>query len=149
MERTIVSILTKEKVRLNVKPGNKIEAIRMAGQLLVDAGHVPNEYVDKMIERENVSSTYLGGGLAMPHGTNDSKGLIRSTGMSVLTVPDGVDFDGETANLIIGLAAVGDEHLEILSSVAVMVSEEEDMQRILQASSEEELIAIFEEGLDS
>lgn len=143
-----MSILTKEKVRLNVKPGNKTEAIRMAGQLLVEAGHVPAEYVDKMLERENTSSTYLGGGLAMPHGTNDSKSLIRSTGMSVLTVPDGVDFDGETANLVIGLAAVGDEHLEILSSVAVLVSDEDDMQRILQAKSEAELITIFEEGMD-
>jgi len=144
-----MSILSREKVKLNVKVSDKFEAIRLAGQLLVEAGHVPQAYVDKMIERENVSSTYLGGGLAMPHGTNDSKELIRSTGMSVLIVPDGVDFGGETANLIIGLAAVGEEHLEVLSSVAVMVSEEEDMQRILQASSEEELIAIFEEGMNA
>jgi PTS system mannitol-specific IIA component len=144
-----MSILTLEKVKLNVKVADKYDAIRTAGQLLVEAGHVPREYVDKMIERENVSSTYLGGGLAMPHGTNDSKSLIRSTGMSVLLVPEGVDFDGETAHLIIGLAAVGEEHLEILSNVAVLVSDDDDMQRILQAASEEELIAIFEEGMSS
>jgi PTS system mannitol-specific IIA component len=144
-----MSILTREKVKLNVKVTDKNDAIRTAGQLLVEAGHVSQEYVDKMIERESLSSTYLGGGLAMPHGTNDSKSLIRSTGMSVLLVPDGVDFDGETANLIIGLAAVGEEHLEILSNVAVLVSDDDDMQRILQAASEEELIAIFEEGMSS
>ncbi|MCC3372500.1 PTS sugar transporter subunit IIA [Cohnella sp. REN36] len=143
-----MSILSKEKVKLNVKVNDKYEAIRLAGQLLVDAGHVPDAYVDKMIEREGVSSTYIGGGLAMPHGTNDAKPLIRSTGMSVLVVPEGVDFGEERANLVIGLAAVGEEHLDVLSSVAVLVAEEDDMQRILRASSEEELIAIFEEGMD-
>jgi PTS system mannitol-specific IIA component len=147
MERTDMSILTKDKVILNVKVKDKFEAIRLAGQLLVEAGHVPEEYVDKMIERENVSSTYLGGGLAMPHGTNESKGLIRSTGMSVLVLAEEVDFGDEPARLIIGLAAIGEEHLDVLSSVAVLVSDDDDMQRILQAESEDELIAIFKEGM--
>jgi mannitol PTS system EIIA component len=142
-----MSILSKEKVRLNVKVNDRFEAIRLAGQLLVEAGHVPAAYVHKMVEREGVSSTYIGGGLAMPHGTNDSKSLIQSTGMSVLIVPEGVDFGEEKAYLVIGLAAVGEEHLEVLSSVAVMVADEDDMQRILQASTEEELIALFEEGM--
>ncbi|BBI36372.1 PTS sugar transporter subunit IIA [Cohnella abietis] len=142
-----MSILTKDKVKLNVKVKDKYEAIRLAGQLLVQAGHVPEQYVEKMIERENVSSTYLGGGLAMPHGTNDSKELIRSTGMSVIVLADEVDFGDEPARLIIGLAAVGEEHLEMLSSIAVLVSDEDDMQRIIQATSEEELIQIFEAGM--
>ncbi|WP_114380610.1 PTS sugar transporter subunit IIA [Paenibacillus prosopidis] len=143
-----MTILAKEKIKLNVKVKDKYEAIRLAGQLLVDAGHVPLEYIDKMIEREEDLSTYIGGGLAMPHGTNASKALIRSTGMAILTVPDGVDFGGdEPAQLIIGLAAVGDDHLNILTNVAMLVSEEEDMRRILNASSEEELISIFEAGM--
>ncbi|RCW47905.1 PTS system D-mannitol-specific IIA component (Fru family) [Paenibacillus prosopidis] len=144
----MMTILAKEKIKLNVKVKDKYEAIRLAGQLLVDAGHVPLEYIDKMIEREEDLSTYIGGGLAMPHGTNASKALIRSTGMAILTVPDGVDFGGdEPAQLIIGLAAVGDDHLNILTNVAMLVSEEEDMRRILNASSEEELISIFEAGM--
>ncbi|MDQ0060302.1 PTS sugar transporter subunit IIA [Paenibacillus harenae] len=143
-----MTILAKEKIKLNVKVKDKYEAIRLAGQLLVDAGHVPLEYIDKMIEREEDLSTYIGGSLAMPHGTNASKTLIRSTGMAILTVPDGVDFGGdEPAQLIIGLAAVGDDHLNILTNVAMLVSEEEDMRRILNASSEEELISIFEAGM--
>jgi PTS system mannitol-specific IIA component len=144
-----MSILSKEKVKLNVKVQDKYEAIRLAGQLLVEAGHVPVEYVDAMLERENISSTYLGAGLAMPHGTNEAKGLIRSTGMSILVLAHGVDFSGEPARLVIGLAAVGDEHMKVLSSVAMLVSEEEDMQRILNASSEEELLQIFEEGIQA
>jgi PTS system mannitol-specific IIA component len=144
-----MNILSKDKVKLNVQVQDKYAAIRLAGQLLVEAGHVPAEYVDAMIERENTSSTYLGAGLAMPHGTNEAKGLIRSTGMSVLVLADEVDFSGEPARLVIGLAAVGDEHMEVLSSVAMLVSEEADMQRILNASSEEELLEIFQEGMQA
>ncbi|MGO4183315.1 PTS sugar transporter subunit IIA [Paenibacillus sp. TAF43_2] len=145
-----MTILSTEKVKLNVSLKDKYEAIRMVGQMLVDAGHAPQSYIDKMIEREESLSTYIGGGLAMPHGTNESKALIQSTGMAIITVPAGVDFGGEEpAQLIIGLAAVGDDHLDILTNVAVLVSEEEDMQRILNASSEQELISIFESGMES
>ncbi|OME82162.1 PTS mannitol transporter subunit IIA [Paenibacillus sp. FSL A5-0031] len=145
-----MTILSTEKVKLNVNLKDKYEAIRMVGQMLVDAGHAPQSYIDKMIEREESLSTYIGGGLAMPHGTNESKALIQSTGMAIITVPAGVDFGGEEpAQLIIGLAAVGDDHLDILTNVAVLVSEEEDMQRILNASSEQELISIFESGMES
>ncbi|RJX37538.1 PTS mannitol transporter subunit IIA [Paenibacillus pinisoli] len=144
-----MSILTTNTIILNATAADKFEAIRLAGQLLVDAGHVPPAYVDKMIEREEVSSTYLGGGLAMPHGTNDSKSLIQSTGISVVVLASEVDFGGEAARLVIGLAAVGDEHLDLLSSLAVLVSDEDDMERILNASSKEELLRIFEEGMES
>ncbi|MFF2887212.1 PTS sugar transporter subunit IIA [Paenibacillus sp. NPDC057967] len=143
-----MSILTTNTIILNASVADKFEAIRLAGQLLVDAGHVPAAYVDKMIEREQVSSTYLGGGLAMPHGTNDSKSLIQSTGISVVVLANEVDFGGEAARLVIGLAAVGDEHLELLSSLAVLVSDEDDMERILNASSKEELLGIFAEGME-
>lgn len=83
-----MSILSKDKVKLNAKVQDKYEAIRMAGQLLVDAGHASVEYIDKMIEREQTLSTYMGGGLAIPHGTKDSKELIRSTGLSIVQIPE-------------------------------------------------------------
>ncbi|REK76940.1 PTS sugar transporter subunit IIA [Paenibacillus paeoniae] len=143
-----MSILTTNTIILNAEVTDKFEAIRLAGQLLVDAGHVPPAYIEKMIEREGVSSTYLGGGLAMPHGTNDSKALIKSTGISVVVLANEVEFGGEPARLVIGLAAVGDEHLELLSSLAVLVSDEDDMERILNASSKEDLLRIFEEGME-
>ena len=144
-----MTILSKEKIKLNAIVKDKYEAIRMVGQMLVDAGHAPQAYIEKMIDREEALSTYIGGGLAMPHGTNEAKALIRSTGMAVIIVPAGVDFDGEEpAQLIIGLAAVGDDHLDILTNVAMLVSEEEDMQRILNAASEEELISIFKAGME-
>lgn len=142
-----MTIFSKDKVNLDAKAVDKYEAIQLVGQMLVDAGHVPAEYIDKMIERENDLSTYMGGGLAIPHGTNDSKSLIRSTGLAVAIFPGGVDFGDEKAYLLVGIAAVGSGHLELLTNIAVLCSEEENIKRIINASSKEELISILEGGV--
>jgi PTS system mannitol-specific IIA component len=143
-----MSILSVNKVKLNAKAKDKAEAIRMAGQLLVEAGHAAPQYIDKMLEREQSLSTYMGSGLAIPHGTQDSKDLIVSTGLSIVVLPEGVDFgDGEKAHLVIGIAAAGNEHLDILTNVAMICSEEENMDRILKAATAEEIIDIFESGM--
>jgi PTS system mannitol-specific IIA component len=144
-----MSILSTNKVKLNAKPKDKFEAIRMAGQLLVDAGHASAGYIDKMIEREQTLSTFMGNGLAIPHGTQDSKSLILSTGLSIVQIPEGVDFgDGETANLVIGIAAAGNDHLDILTNVAMICSEDENIEQIMQASTPEEMVKIFESGIE-
>ena len=141
------NILSSDKIVLNAAVANKREAIELAGKLLVDAGHVAAEYVGKMLEREELLTTYLGNGVAIPHGTNESKQWIKSTGISIVQVPEGVDFgDGNTAYVLIGIAGVGDEHLEILSNIAVVCSEEENVKRLVQATSKEQIIAILEEG---
>ncbi|MFD2329262.1 PTS sugar transporter subunit IIA [Cohnella sp. GCM10020058] len=144
-----MSILSANKVKLNASVSDKYEAIRLAGQLLVEAGHVEPAYVDSMIERENSLSTYMGGGLAIPHGTSESKGTIKSTGLSIVQLPAGVDFgDGEKAHLVIGIAAVGDDHLDILTNVAMICSDDENMERILAAKTPAEMIEIFESGAE-
>ncbi|WP_409176228.1 PTS sugar transporter subunit IIA [Brevibacillus fortis] len=140
------NILTAEKIMLNAKVANKEEAIRLAGQLLVRAGHVTEAYIEKMQEREQLATTYIGSGVAIPHGTNESKAEIQSTGISIIQVPEGVDFGGcNTAYLLVGIAAVGDEHLEVLSNIAILCSEEENVKRIVNAASAEEIIAMFSE----
>mgnify|MGYP001221510263 CR=1 FL=1 len=145
-----MSILSTDKVKLNASAKDRFEAIRIAGQLLVDAGHADAAYIDKMIERENTLSTYMGGGLAIPHGTKDSKALIRSTGLSIVQFPQGVSFgDDETAFLLVGIAAAGDDHLEILTNVAMVCSDEDNLERILNAKTAEEMIGIFEQGMQS
>jgi len=145
-----MSILSVNKVKLNAQPKDKTEAIRMAGQLLVDAGHASAAYIDKMLEREATLSTYMGNGLAIPHGTNDSKSLIHSTGLAIVQIPQGVDFgDGEKAVLVIGIAAAGNDHLDILTNVAMICSEDENMEQILKASTVEEMVTIFESGMES
>ncbi|SEN65895.1 PTS sugar transporter subunit IIA [Lihuaxuella thermophila] len=143
-----MSILSKDKVMINAKVADKKEAIQLAGTLLVQGNHVTKEYIGKMLEREESLTTYIGNGVAIPHGTNDSKQWIRSTGISIVQIPGGVDFgDGNRAYLLFGIAALGDEHLGILSNLAVICSEEENVKKMVQSNSAEELIAILQGGM--
>lgn len=139
-------VLAKENIKLNAALKNQEEAIRYTGGILVDNGYVEPSYVDKMLEREELTSTYMGNSVAIPHGTEDAKSAVMETGLSVVTVPDGVEFgDGNMVKILIGIAGKGDEHLEILSKIAIVLSEEENIQSLLDANSEEKILAIFEE----
>lgn len=140
-------ILTPETIELGVSLGSQEEAIRRAGQLLVANGNVHDRYVDSMFEREKSVSTYMGNAVAIPHGTNESKQWVERSGLSVITVPEGVEYgNGDVAKLIVGIAGKGDEHLEILSKVAIVCSEEENVERLVNAGTKEELLAIFDEA---
>ena len=139
-------ILTPETIELQAKLGSQEEAIRRAGALLVENGNVEERYVDSMFEREKSVSTYMGNAVAIPHGTNDSKQWVARSGLSIVTVPDGVEYgDGEVAKLVIGIAGKGDEHLELLSKIALVVSEEENVEKIVRAQTKEELMSFFDE----
>ena len=139
-------ILTPETVELNVDLEDREEAIRRAGALLVQNGNVEDRYIDSMLEREKSVSTFMGNDVAIPHGTEDSKQWVTRSGLSILTVPEGVEYgDGDRARLVIGIAGKGDEHLEILSRIAIVVSEEENVEKIVNAKTKEELLSYFEE----
>jgi len=144
-----MSILSEQKILMNADAKDKYEAIAIAGKLLVDAGHVTEEYVPKMLEREEVVSTYMGGGLAIPHGTKDAKQYIKSTGLSVVRFPNGVDFGGdEPAFVVIGIAAAGDGHMEVLTNVAMIFTEEDAIERVMNAPTPAAIIEIFEGGIE-
>lgn len=140
-----LQILSAENIVLNQTFATKEEAIRFTGKLLVDRGYVAPAYVEKMIEREEMTTTFMGNFVAIPHGTDDAKKEVKESGIAIIQVPEGVDFgDGNIVKLIIGIAGKGDEHLDILSNIAVVVSEEENVEQIVKASTEEDVIAFFE-----
>ncbi|KKE80461.1 PTS sugar transporter subunit IIA [Oceanobacillus caeni] len=139
-------ILSKDNIHLQVKLNSKEEAIRYTGKILVDGGYVEESYIEKMLEREEVTSTYMGNYLAIPHGTEDGKKNVLETGLSVVTVPDGVDFGGgNIVKVLIGIAGKGDEHLEILSKIAIICSEVENIEKIVNATSQDEILSLLEE----
>lgn len=139
-------VLSKNNIKLNVSLSGKEEAIRYTGSILVDGGYVDEGYIEKMLEREELTSTFMGNSLAIPHGTEDAKKNVLETGISVVTVPDGVDFGGgNIAKILIGIAGKGNEHLEILSNIAIVCSEEENIDKILNAKTEEEILDLFSE----
>ncbi len=139
------SILTKDNIRLNETVGTKEEAIRLTGSILVDKCYVDAGYIEKMLEREELTSTYMGNFLAIPHGTEDSKQFVKESGISFIQVPQGVDFgNGNIVKLLIGIAGKNNEHLDILSNIAIVCSEEENIEKLVNATTAEEILAIFE-----
>ncbi|WP_156291310.1 PTS sugar transporter subunit IIA [Oceanobacillus salinisoli] len=139
-------ILSNDNIHLHVKLDSKEDAIRYTGKILVDGGYVEESYVEKMLEREEVTSTYMGNNLAIPHGTEEAKKNVLETGIAVVTVPEGVDFGGgNIVKVLIGIAGKGDEHLEILSKIAIICSEEANIEKIVNAQTKEEIISLLDE----
>lgn len=139
-------ILQADNIYLNEQFDDKETAIRFTGDILVKQGYVKADYIEKMLEREEITSTYMGNYIAIPHGTDESKSQVLETGISVVTVPGGIDFgDGNIVKVLIGIAGKGDEHLEVLSNIAIVCSEEENVQKIVEATKKEEIIQIFNE----
>lgn len=139
-------ILATENIELNVSVKNKEDAIRYVGEILVNNGYVEETYIDKMLKRESLTSTYIGNQVAIPHGTEDSRDDVKATGISLITIPNGVDFgDGNIATVIIGIAGKDDEHLEILSNIAIVCSEVENVQKIAGATTINEVLQLFNE----
>ncbi|QDH21705.1 PTS mannitol transporter subunit IICBA [Saccharibacillus brassicae] len=125
-------ILRKENIRLGLPSVSKEEAIREAGRLLSASGYVKPGYVDAMIEREGVASTYIGNGVAIPHGVGTAKNEIDNSGIVVLQYPNGVEFEAGTAYLVIGIAGARGEHLKILTKIAEAIEDESTVHRLAQ-----------------
>ncbi|MFB9760361.1 PTS sugar transporter subunit IIA [Ectobacillus funiculus] len=145
MNKTSLPILSTETILLNAEVEDKESAIRLTGNVLVERGHVDFAYIEKMLEREELTSTYMGNFVAIPHGTEDAKQSVKESGIAIIQVPNGVDFgDGNIVKLLIGIAGKDNEHLDILSQIAIVCSEEENVEKIVNAVSKEEILALFE-----
>ncbi len=130
-------ILVKKNIRLGLKSVDKYAAIKMAGEALVEGGYVEDAYIDSMIEREDVVTTYIGKGIAIPHGVSTAKETIKKSGISILQFPEGIDFGGEKAYLVVGIAGVKNEHLDILANIAGTMDEaDEKMLESLRVSDD-------------
>lgn len=126
-----MEILAADRIQLQAKAEGKNEAIRRAGELLVNSGCVTPAYIDGMLAREQTMSTYLDNGVAIPHGKNENRKDILKTGISILQIPDGVEWEpGEKAYLIVGIAASSDEHIDVLTALSEVVEDQEAVTRL-------------------
>lgn len=123
-------VIVKDSILLHQPSVTKEEAIRRAGELLVERGCVEPQYIDAMLERERLVSTYMGMGIAIPHGTSQAKGTVKKTAITMIQYPDGVDFGDEKAQLVFGIAGLGDEHLDLLSKIADCLDDEEVLEKM-------------------
>ena len=117
-------------IKVGQTPVSKEEAIRAAGELLVAEGCVAPPYVDAMLDREKVFTTYMGMGIAIPHGTSEAKAQVKKTGITLVQYPEGVDFGDEKANLVFGIAGVGDEHLDMIQKIVQALENPEELEKM-------------------
>lgn len=122
--------ITADCVKLGLPSVSKEDAIRAAGRLLVEQGCVDEAYIDSMLERERLVTTYMGMGIAIPHGTTAQKARVKRSGIVMLQYPDGIDFGGEKAQLVFGIAGVGDEHIDLLSNICTALEDESVLSQL-------------------
>lgn len=142
-------ILTTDNVILNARPKDKWEAIRLCGQVLVDNGYVKQDYIEDMYAREKLASVYIGNQIAIPHGLDRSDGNIYESGLSVVQVPEGIQFDEDDANtkayVLIGIAGKNNTHLDILGKIAVVCSDLDTVETIKTSQSKEYIVNLLKD----
>lgn len=138
--------LSEDNVFLNLQAGDKEQAIRFAGEQLVKGGYVEREYVAAMLEREKLTSTYLGESIAVPHGTIDAKDRVLRTGVVFCQYPQGVRFgdeEDEVARLVIGIAARNNEHIQVISSLTNALDDDSVIERLAHTTRVEEVLELL------
>jgi mannitol/fructose-specific phosphotransferase system IIA component len=131
------TLLLKKNILLNCSETSKEQVIREIGSLLVESGYVTNHYIEAMLERENTFATYMGNGIALPHGVESAKEDVLKSGIAVMIFPQGVLWGEEMAKVVIGIAAKGEEHLDILGNIALKLGEEEAVEKLMSMTVEE------------
>ncbi|WP_347344139.1 PTS sugar transporter subunit IIA [Microbacterium sp.] len=136
-------ILGLGQVRIHAGSVSRIEAMKEAAEILEAAGAVTASYFDAMQQREATISTYMGNELAIPHGLNETKGTILDSALSFVRYDGGVDWDGNPVTFVVGIAGKGGEHIQLLSHIALLFSDEDDVEKLRAAQSPEELYELL------
>jgi PTS system mannitol-specific IIA component/phosphocarrier protein FPr len=136
-------VLGREGVRLGLRAADKWDAIRQSGALLTELGAIDPGYPEAMLERERSVSTFIGEGVAIPHGTDEARGLVRRTTLGFLQFPDGIDWDGNDVRVCVAIAAKGNEHMAVLSGLAQILMEPEQAEALRNSSDVDEVLALL------
>ncbi|MDR0539047.1 MAG: PTS sugar transporter subunit IIA [Spirochaetaceae bacterium] len=136
-------MLKDEGIALNLPSEHKDEVIKRCGKMLADGGYSTERYIEGMLKRDAGFSCAIGNGIAIPHGEVEYKTEIRTTGFVVLTYPQGIDWSGQKIYLVIGIAARGEEHLDIIGNIVDYFDTEEDVQQFLSITDKAKIRDIF------
>ena len=142
-------LLTADQVRLGVVAADRDDAIDQAGRLLVDAGAIEEPYIAAMHEREEVMSSYMGEGFALPHGTDESRRYVRRAAVAFLQFAEPVEWEeGEDAHAALAVAATSDEHIGVLASLAQVLSDEESAERLRTTTDVDVVLALLAPAIE-
>ena len=137
-------ILETKNIFINQKSSSKEDIIRRIGEIFSSQGCTDESYTQAMLDKEKVFNTYIGNEIAIPHGIEEAKKYIKKTGLVLMTFPEGLDWGAsEKVRVVIGIAAVGDEHLEVLQKIAMTFSDKQGLEDLLKLN-EEEISRMFE-----
>jgi mannitol/fructose-specific phosphotransferase system IIA component/galactitol-specific phosphotransferase system IIB component len=137
------AVLLKENIKINCPTTDSDTAIRLAGENLVKSGYVEEKYIEGMLERDHSLSVFMGNFIALPHGEYEYKKYIKSSGIVVHIYPQGIDWHGETVKLVVGLAGQGEDHMIILSNIATVFGEEEDVIKAVTIQNIDEIYELL------
>ncbi|MBU0935187.1 MAG: PTS sugar transporter subunit IIA [Spirochaetes bacterium] len=141
------ALLTEKTIRIGAKFESREHAIRACGSLLLMADCIHASYIDAMVERDRASTVYVGNGVAVPHGTKESVKYIKKTGLALVQVPDGIDFgNGQIARLLVAVAAKGDEHIDLLTEIAQICVDDDELAKLLNATKASEVLSVLSIG---
>ena len=143
------SVLIKESILTNKEFSDNKEATIAAGNLLLENGYIQKEYIQSMLEKLDTQSfaTYIGNGVAIPHGMSEGSKYVIDTGISVIQVPEGVDWNEEKAYIIVGIAANSDDHMNVLASLADAIEDIEDAKKLWKETSVDKIFNLLSENL--
>ncbi|WP_430780315.1 PTS sugar transporter subunit IIA [Actinoplanes sp. G11-F43] len=136
-------LLSPRAIRLGETEKTRDDAIRRCGEVLVEVGAVEPGYVDTMLAREQSISTYVGEGVAIPHGTLAGKDLVKRDALAVLRFPEGVDWGGEQVTVCVAIAAQGDGHVDLLAALAEILLDEDQARELREATEPETVIRLL------
>ncbi len=136
-------LLDRDAIRLAEHAADQTDAIRRCGAVLIEVGAVEAAYVEAMLDRERSISTYVGEGVAIPHGTLASKDAVRRDALAVLRFPDGVDWAGQQVNVCVAIAARGNGHVALLAELAELLLDPVKAQALREATDPDEVLALM------
>ena len=142
-EKKMKPILQEDNIILQAAYADRWSAIQACGEILVKQGYVKAAYIEDMMERERLVSVYVGNHVAIPHGIANSEQHILESGLSVLQIPEGVDFDGGKAYIMIGIAGRDGVHMQLLSQIALVCMEQEQVERLRTSKDKNEIMGIL------
>lgn len=135
-EEKKLDLLQKKNILLNCSSKPKNDVINEIGNMLYESGYVEKTYIDGMIEREKTFSTNIGNGIAIPHGTEQAKSSVKSSGIAIMIFPKGTVWNDEEVKIVIGIAGAGNDHLEILANIAEKLSDPSEVDKLIESDTD-------------
>ena len=142
------ALLAESSIRLDLTAIDQEDAIRQTGAALLEAGAIDASYIDAMLERERSVSTFVGEGVAIPHGTLAGKDSVKNDALVVLRFPDGVDWDGNDVRVCVGIAARGNGHIALLSQLAIVLLDPDKAAALRAATTSAEVYELLKPDLE-